>query len=376
MKEIKNTKNRWKWCWLFLGQFPLCVSVSPSAKEYVIGSACFSLLFCPSFAFFSPSFFLPWNSPLFEFQLWFWPFFQMEFVIYCMRRLMRQGWRHTRLAQGWALRRQPKNKGSAFSSLPFCSGAYCVISKSRKGRILWLSLFVWFQKPKKFLHLYSWLGCNMFILLQIDVNLLQWLAFLQCSRSENSARAVIILLFEWKALGKFCIYLHLSTICTVQIKCFNSLFYWASYLVISPLYFTSAIMGLKVLAGITLIPSVASIHHYQHLCWISQYSTLLKDCRWKKALCWVSLCPSCSVICTFGVFRFPRAGGQNARFALKVLRFYLPLEDGIVEEDEEEENDGNVNVDLNVDVLTGSLELLFPWAEYLIEANWTPDGAL
>ncbi|CAG0900196.1 unnamed protein product [Darwinula stevensoni] len=69
--------------------------------------------------------------------------------------------------------------------------------------------------------------------------------------------------------------------------------------------------------------------------------------------------------------RFPRAGSRNARFALKVLRFHLPFGNGKAEEDEEREDDVNVDVD----VLTGSLELLFPWAEYLIDANWTPDGS-
>ena len=59
-------------------------------------------------------------------------------------------------------------------------------------------------------------------------------------------------------------------------------------------------------------------------------------------------------------FRFPRAGTPNAKSELKMATFQL--------------NDKGQIVAVELLELTQSLSVLFPVAEYLVRAGWTPSG--
>lgn len=59
-------------------------------------------------------------------------------------------------------------------------------------------------------------------------------------------------------------------------------------------------------------------------------------------------------------FRFPRAGCANSKSNLKMIQFRL--------------SDTRQIVDVRCLELQYSLNMLFPWMEYLVRVGWTPDS--
>ncbi|XP_030751892.1 dipeptidyl peptidase 9 [Sitophilus oryzae] len=70
--------------------------------------------------------------------------------------------------------------------------------------------------------------------------------------------------------------------------------------------------------------------------------------------------PSCQAEGDMEEFRFPRAGCANSKSYLKLVEFKL--------------NDHLQIVDLSLLDLQFSLNVLFPWMEYMVRVGWTPDA--
>lgn len=62
----------------------------------------------------------------------------------------------------------------------------------------------------------------------------------------------------------------------------------------------------------------------------------------------------------FEEYRFPRAGTENAKSKLKLVQFSL--------------NESLQITDICIKDLPYSLNLVFPWIEYIVRVNWTPDS--
>lgn len=61
------------------------------------------------------------------------------------------------------------------------------------------------------------------------------------------------------------------------------------------------------------------------------------------------------------MYRYPRAGTDNAESTLKIVEFAVNSE-------------GQISDDAKIKNLPTSLKTFFPWMEYLVRADWTPNG--